>query len=102
MKRVAFIALLLLGCGGGGGNLDVCNAQCDANGKCGMLPQASTQMCHDNCGAMAPQFHQQDIAENNACTNAGDIRAKKIACYEGDCSQIQTCLSQVPLCMGTH
>jgi hypothetical protein len=102
LSTLVAVVLGAAACGGGTSNLDVCNAQCDSTGRCAGLPSATTQMCHDNCGNQSPELTQTDIAENNACKNAVDIRSAKVACYQGDCTQIETCLNGVPLCVGAH
>jgi hypothetical protein len=89
------LVLLLAACGGATTSLDICHAGCDSAGRCVPEPTSQIQMCHQSCDQQAPQFIQTDKAQNGACKNAEDMRAKTVGCYHGTCDQVSSCVQQV-------
>lgn len=81
---VALIAALALhsaaGCSSAVTDLEVCNANCDNDKKCGRKNDTETTNCHTSCNNAAGLHAQADIDLSARCANANDIRQQELNC----------------------
>lgn len=88
---------LTAGCGGSVTSLQLCNAGCDNDKKCGRKNDVETANCHTDCNNKAGLRAQedQDLAAN--CSNANDIRQQQLNCLSNTdaCTSVQPGLCQL-------
>ncbi len=80
-----------VGCGGSVTALEICNANCDNDKKCGRKNDTETQNCHKDCSDNAGILAQTDIDLNNRCSNASSILQAELSCLSNSdaCSGLQ-------------
>jgi hypothetical protein len=71
---------LLAGCGGGATDLDVCNANCDNEKKCGRANDVQLANCHTGCNNYAGLHAQADQTLSMSCSNVPTLRSQELAC----------------------
>lgn len=92
----ATAALLYLAAGcGTPSRLDLCNAACDADKRCGSLTDAQAANCRTNCENQKGTLSDKDALDDKNCKNAGDYRKKTLECINMDCNKITSCLATV-------
>ncbi len=83
-----------LGCGAPSG-LDLCNAFCDYQRRCGGLTDAQAANCHTDCAGRKGTLQDQDAANDKACSNASSVRKQGLDCLNQDCNKVPTCEAAV-------
>lgn len=88
---------LTAGCGGPVTDLQICNANCDNDKKCGRKNDTETANCHTDCNNAAGIHAQNDINLAATCTNANDIRQQELNCLSNTdaCTALQPGVCQV-------
>lgn len=91
---VAAVALCLVaGCGASQTDLNVCNANCDNEKKCGRGTDVSLMNCHTGCNNLAGLHAQADQTLGMNCTNVGQIRQEQLDCLNNSDACSQTALA---------
>ena len=92
---VALAAMFALysaaGCGSSVTDLEICNANCDNDKKCGRKNDTETQNCHKTCNDNAGFHAQADIDLAARCSNSSSIRQAELNCLSNSdaCSGLQ-------------
>ena len=88
---------LTVGCGGAVTDLQICNANCDNDKKCGRKNDVETANCHTDCNSKAGLHAQadQDLAAN--CSNSNEIRQQELNCLSNTdaCTSLQPGICQL-------
>ena len=91
MKGLIFavgLAAALSGCGGTS-NLDVCYAVCSYGRRCLNANDATYTNCRNDCDKASGAKSDQDQADARTCSNAADLRAGQISCYNNQaCGEV--------------
>ena len=88
---VAGVALCLAaGCGDPPTDLNICNANCENEKKCGRGTDVSLANCHTGCNNLAGLHAQADQTLGMNCTNVPQIRQQELDCLGNTdaCSQV--------------
>ncbi len=93
-KSGVFALLLAAGCGAPS-SLDLCNANCDVQKRCGTLTDAQAANCHTTCEANKGQLADQDALNDKNCRNAGQVRSDLSACGGKECNKVDSCVAAV-------
>lgn len=93
----AFALYSAAGCSSAVTDLEVCNANCDNDKKCGRKNDTETTNCHTTCNNAAGLHAQADIDLAARCANANAIRQAELDCL----SNSDSCgFGQPLLCQG--